>query len=190
MIVLLDGAITTPNSAPPSTRRDEFASSEYAKIIHGVIAGSPPTIDLTAEKRLIDCLVNLASERAIVSAHDVSDGGLAVTIAESCFTGEAADLSAEITLKLQQPPGAAEKLLAEIALFGESGARAVVSLPPASLARVAQIAAQYRVSATRIGAVTRGEFRIQYEGASVIQGRVDSFRQVWKDSLGTALESA
>ena len=57
----------------------EFSSSEYAKTIHGIVAGTPPAIDLAAEKNLIDCLVNLAAERAIVSAHDISDGGLAVT---------------------------------------------------------------------------------------------------------------
>jgi phosphoribosylformylglycinamidine (FGAM) synthase-like enzyme len=60
-----------------------FSSSEYAKEIQGVVAGGPPAIDLVAEKRLIECLVALAAESAILSAHDVSDGGLAVTLAES-----------------------------------------------------------------------------------------------------------
>ncbi len=60
----------------PDDQRKEFSSSEYAKTIHGIVAGAPPAIDLAAEKRLIDCLVQLASEKAILSAHDASDGGM------------------------------------------------------------------------------------------------------------------
>ena len=84
-ILLLDGGATTNASTPAEDRRKEFSSSEYAKTIHGIVAGAPPAIDLVAEKRLIDCLVQLASEKAILSAHDVSDGGIAVTLAESCI---------------------------------------------------------------------------------------------------------
>jgi phosphoribosylformylglycinamidine synthase II len=161
----------------------EFASSEYAKTIHGIVAGSPPAIDLTAEKRLIDCLVTLAGERAVLSAHDVSDGGLGVSVAEACFGR--GGLSAETAIDA----GSAEDF-AEAALFGERGARAVVSVRPASLARVNAIAAQYQVRAQRIGTVTRGEFRIQYEGATVIQGSIESFRRVWSESLPKAIENA
>ncbi len=159
----------------------EFSSSEYAKALHGVVAGAPPAIDLGAEKRLIDCLVQLASERAIVSAHDVSDGGIAVTLAESCFDSEG--FAADADLGAQDAP-------AEAALFGERGARAVVSLAPGSLARVGAIAAQYGVKAQPIGSVTRGEFRIQYRGVAVIRGMIESFRQAWSESLGKALGNA
>jgi phosphoribosylformylglycinamidine synthase len=143
----------------------------------------PPAIDLAAEKRLIDCLVALAAERAVRSAHDVSDGGLAVSVAESCFGRDG--LSAEISID-----AAGAEDFAEAALFGERGARAVVSVAPASLARVNEIAAQYKVRAQRIGAVTRGEFRIQYRGAAVIQGSIESFRRVWSESLPKAVEKA
>ena len=87
LIVLLDAGDQPSRRRRPEGRRYEwnFRSSEYAKTIYGVVAGAPPAIDLAAEKRLIECLVKLASERAIVSAHDVSDGGVAVTLAESCF---------------------------------------------------------------------------------------------------------
>jgi phosphoribosylformylglycinamidine synthase subunit PurL len=191
LIILLDGA--APAAAPVSPHNEasaEFASSEYAKIIHGSAAGKCPAIDLAAEKRLIDCLVALAAEQAICSAHDLSDGGLAVSLAESCFTSESGDLSAEIMLGSPPASAGSEILPAEMIVFGESGARAVISLPPGSLARVVQIAAQYGVNVTRIGTVTRGEFRIQLEGFPVIQGSVGSFRRIWKDSLGAALESA
>jgi phosphoribosylformylglycinamidine synthase subunit PurL len=162
----------------PSEDWRAFSSSEYAKTFHGIVAGAPPAMDLAAEKRLIECLVALAAEGAILSAHDVSDGGLAVTLAESCFGTEG--LGAAVSLEGNEP--------AETALFGERGARAVVSLSPASLARVNAVAAQYKVNARRVGTVTRGEFRIKYKGASVISGDVNSLRQAWSESLPQAIE--
>jgi phosphoribosylformylglycinamidine synthase subunit PurL len=191
LILVLDGAAAPSILARPGSQdelkgaatKTEFASSEYAKTIHGIVAGAPPAIDMAAEKRLIDCLVTLAGERAAVSAHDVSDGGLAVSVAEACFGRDG--LSAEIALDAVSPED-----FAEAALFGERGARAVVSVAPASLARVNAIAAQYKVRAQRIGTVTRGDFRIQYQGAAVIQGSVESFRRVWSESLPKAIENA
>src|ERR1700677_1066035 len=192
VIVLLDGVTAAPSIlALPGSQDDlkaaatktELASSEYAKAIHGMVTGLPPAIDLAAEKRLIDCLVALAAERAVRSAHDVSDGGLAVSVAEACFGRDG--LSAEISID-----AAGAEDFAEAALFGERGARAVVSVAPASLARVNEIAAQYKVRAQRIGTVTRGEFRIQYQGAAVIQGSIESFRRVWSESLPKAIEQA
>jgi phosphoribosylformylglycinamidine synthase subunit PurL len=186
LILLLDGR--TENSGlktgatTATAKAAELASSEYAKTIHGIVAGEPPAIDLAAEKRLIDCLVALAGERVVRSAHDIGDGGLAVTLAESCFDRDG--LSADIKIAASAADDAAES-----ALFGERGARAVVSLSPASLARVNAIAAQYQVRAQNIGTVRRGEFRIQYEGAAVIHGAIDSFRRVWSESLQGAIET-
>jgi len=179
-IVLLDAG--APPASPEDARR-EFSSSEYAKTIHGVVAGAPPAIDLEGEKRLIECLVQLASEKAVLSAHDVSDGGIAVTLAESCFGSRG--LSAQIELapdSAGQPP--------EAALFGERGARVVVSARPDFLARIEGIAAQWSVKALRAGNVVRGEFRIQYKGAVVVRGDLSSFKKAWDQSLPEALETA
>ncbi|MGH9789667.1 MAG: AIR synthase related protein, partial [Candidatus Acidiferrales bacterium] len=164
-----------------------FSSSEYAKVIHGIVAGTPPAMDLAAEKRLIDCLAELAGPGAIASAHDISDGGLAVTIAESCFAAQAG-ISAvvgganfEFRVSSGEPP--------EVALFGERGGRAVVSCDPAGLAQVQQIARKYGVSARAIGHVTQGEFRIQLNGAVVIAAPVDSLREAWATALERALQT-
>ena len=188
LILVLDGmSDETGKSGGPAcgtaATKTDFASSEYAKTIHGLVAGLPPAIDLAAEKRLIDCLVALAAERAVLSAHDISDGGLAVSVAEACFGRDG--LAAEISID-----AAGAEDFAEAALFGERGERAVVSVAPASLARVNEIAAQYKVRAQRIGTVTRGEFRIKYQGAGVIQGSIASFRRVWSESLPKAIENA
>jgi phosphoribosylformylglycinamidine synthase len=182
-IVLLDGfdAGSLRSAQNDRVRQEEFSSSEYAKTTQGIVGGVPPAIHLAAEKRLVECLVSLASAGLILSAHDVSDGGVAVTLAESCFASDG--LSADVNL-------ARDAELAEVALFGERGARAVVSLSAASLARLDAVAAQYGVVANRIGTVTRSEFRIQLNGTPVIRGDVSSFRKAWSESLAAAIESA
>jgi phosphoribosylformylglycinamidine synthase subunit PurL len=178
VIILLDGlAVVTPAEKPFQSLRREFSSSEYAKTIHGIVAGEPPTIDLAAEKRLQDCLVVLASESAIESAHDVSDGGLAVTLAESCFSSDG--LAAQVALNGTEP--------VESVMFGERGARAVVSAKADSLAHVAEIAAKCSVSAQRIGKVARGDFRIEYNGALCVHGTMHSLRDSWSGALEKAL---
>ncbi|MFZ3258768.1 MAG: phosphoribosylformylglycinamidine synthase subunit PurL [Candidatus Acidiferrales bacterium] len=176
-IVLLQGTIE------PRTMNDEqhreFSSSEYAKTIHNVVAGVPPAIDLYAEKALIDCLVALASARAVQCAHDVSDGGLAVALAECCFASDG--LSAEVKMQSEDP--------AEFALFEESGARAIVSVRPELLARVEQIAAQCKIEARRIGSVTRGEFCIGVNGQPRIRAAVDALRKIWAGNLELSLQN-
>jgi phosphoribosylformylglycinamidine synthase subunit PurL len=178
-IVLLDAG--TPSASLEEAQR-EFSSSEYAKTIHRTVAGVPPAINLSREKRLIECLVQLGNERAILSAHDVSDGGIAVTLAESCFGSDGLSAQIEIKSDTAEP--------AEVVLFGERGARAIVSVSPDFLARVETIAAQWTMRAERIGTVTRGEFRIQYNGVVILRGDIASFRKVWEHSLQEALESA
>jgi phosphoribosylformylglycinamidine synthase len=173
-IVLLDAG---RGGGAPEEQAREFSSSEYAKVMQRIVAGAPPKVDLDAEKRLIDCLVDLTSGKAILSAHDVSDGGLAVTLAESCFGSDG--LAAKVICDADGP--------AEYAVFGERGGRVVISASSALLARVNSIAAQYNVRVLRIGTVTRGEFVVQYEGGPVIQGPIDSFRRAWSESLAVVL---
>jgi len=171
VIVLLDGRTDTASPVENSAR--EFSSSEYARTIHGVVAGAPPAVDLPAEKQLIALLVALASEGTLQSAHDVSDGGLAVTLAESCFASNG--LSARVSLT--------SKELDEAKLFGESGARAVVSVTPENLAAVRRVAAQYEVAVVELGRVTRGEYRIELNGRATVSADVPSLTDAWAGAL-------
>jgi phosphoribosylformylglycinamidine synthase len=156
----------------------EFSSSEYARTIRGIEAGAPPAVNLAAEKRLIALLVALAGDGKLQSAHDVSDGGLAVTLAESCFTSSG--LSARATLISTEPD--------EAALFGERGARAVVSVTPENLAAVRRIAAQYEVAVVEVGRVSRGEFRIELNGKTVVSAEVPSLADAWSGALERLLK--
>jgi len=181
VIVLLDG-VDAAERARHAVLLREFSSSEYSKTVGGVVAGQPPAIDLAAEKRLIDCLVALAADGAVISAHDISDGGFAVTLAESCFASPKA-VGANVKV---EDSGAA----AEFALFGEGGARCVVSVAPAKLAAFQGIARQYTVAARVIGQVTQASsLRIEYKGRAIIDSPVGNLRDVWANSLERALQS-
>jgi phosphoribosylformylglycinamidine synthase subunit PurL len=180
----------------------EFSSSEYSKTISSIIAGEPPAIDLAAEKRLIDCLVALAAEGAVQSAHDISDGGLAVTLAESCFAHIADQPNAchPESPRLLRGEGSAfstlgtianladDSIPAEFALFNERGARAIVSVTPSKLAAVLNTARQYSVAARELGQVTRdGSLRIEHKGSAVIDSSIETLRDAWANLLERTL---
>jgi phosphoribosylformylglycinamidine synthase II len=151
----------------------EFSSSEYARTIHGIEAGAPPDANLAAEKRLISALNEFAAGGHLISAHDVSDGGIAVAIAECCFASHG--LSSRVSLVSKNPD--------EAALFGERGARAIVSVTPENVAAVRRIAAQYEVAVVEVGRVTRGEFRIELNGKTVVSADVPSLADAWGGAL-------
>jgi len=189
---LLDGLATTGHSERSprseeslfSSLAREFSSSEYSKTIAGIVAGEPPSIDLAAEKRLIDCLVALAVEGIVQSAHDISDGGLAVTLAGSCFAAPSVVGAQRATPHLGATVSFDDAVPAEYALFNERGARAVVTVSPTNLAAVLAIARQYGVAARELGQVTRGDaFRIERKGRVVIESPVDLLRDAWANSL-------
>ena len=180
VLVLLDGStpVTGERSSDSAARlRDlarEFSSSEYAKRIAEVVAGQPPAIDLAAEKRLIDCLVALAEAPNVESAHDLSDGGLAVAVAESCFAANGFGAS----LKIEGEANA------EYALFGERGARAIVSVARGKVGAVLATAREYKVGAREIGKVTRENLlRIEYAGQPVVSAAVAALQDAWERSL-------
>jgi phosphoribosylformylglycinamidine synthase subunit PurL len=176
-IVLLDGR--GPGAVLPkeSEALRQFSSSEYARTVAGIAGGAPPPIDLAAESRLIEALVALAGQGLLASAHDLSDGGLAVALAECGFA--AGELAAEVTLEGDVAP--------EIALFGESGARAVVTTPQSSLARLAAVAAQYKIAAHGIGRVTRGHLQFTYNGAAVVRDLSATLRAIWSGAIERAV---
>ena len=124
---------------------DELGASEYLVRIHGVVVGAPPRCDLDAERHLVDALLEAVAAGAVRSAHDCSDGGLAVALAECAMAdderrrGATVDLSAWTALPLRA------------LLFGEAQGRIVVSTPdPAALHA---IAARHGVPAREIGTV-------------------------------------
>jgi len=100
---------------------NELGGSEYLAWIHGVVAGAPPACDLAGEKKLIDTVLEAIRAGHVRSAHDCSEGGIAVAIAESCIADRNRPLGAAIDLS------AWKSLPTRALLFGEGQGRIVVS---------------------------------------------------------------
>jgi|RhiMetdeSRZDD1v2_1073273.scaffolds.fasta_scaffold13084_9 phosphoribosylformylglycinamidine synthase subunit PurL len=154
--------------------RGELGGSEYLKVVHDLVRGEPPSLDLDAERALQGLLVALATERLIHSAHDCSDGGLAVTLAECCFDTDG--MGAEVTI-----PDAGGETAA--ALFGESASRVVVSLSQAHVPAVLQQAAAASVPAQVIGHAGGTHLRIAVAGQTAIDLSIEDAERVWRSAM-------
>jgi len=153
--------------------RGHIGGSEYLDHVHGEVAGLPPTVDLEYEKRLHRLLVKLAGERLINSAHDVSDGGLAVAMAECCVSGEEA-LGARISL--------GETMRPDALLFGEEQGRVVLSLKTQNLGKVKALADSYGVPCQVMGTVGGETLRISWPGGA-LEVAVQEMRDAWDQGL-------
>lgn len=154
--------------------RDDFNGSEYLSIMHGTFGGDAPFIDIDEERKVIMALVQAIREGFILSAHDVSDGGLAVCLAESCFTlgiGARVDLQAIIRK--------------DALLFGESQSRVVISVSPKNAERCERFFRDQMVSVKRIGEVGGSSLQI----GSDINVSIDELNRLYENSLPSILES-
>ena len=118
----------------------ELGGSEYAEVVLGAVTGRPPGLDLEREAGLVGLLVAASRGDLLASAHDCSDGGLAVSLAECALTG---DCGFAVTLPGDLPP--------HVGLFSESAARAVVSVDPARFSAFEALAAEREVPFARLG---------------------------------------
>lgn len=158
---------------------DTLAGSEYLEVFHGKVAGTPK-IRLDQEKRLIECLLAAIGEGLLHSAHDCSDGGLAVALAESAIAGRLG-FSGEIPLRGRL----------DAALFGEGPSRAVVSLPQNNLRRLQELAAACGVPLRRIGTVGGDRIRLEVrKGArreTLMDLPLDRLADAWEHGIERAM---
>jgi phosphoribosylformylglycinamidine synthase len=160
--------------------RGELGGSEYLKVMHDLVRGVPPVLDLDAERALQTLLVTLADERLMRSAHDCSDGGLVVTVAECAF--ETAGIGAEISIDGVHV-SRDEALNIAAALFGESASRVVVSAVPEQVTTVLRLAAAAGVPARVIGQTGGSRLRIAVAGEIVIDQSVDEAERAWSTAI-------
>jgi phosphoribosylformylglycinamidine synthase subunit PurL len=152
--------------------RGELGGSEYLKVVHGLVRGDAPALDLAREAALLKVVTGAAAEGLLRSAHDCSDGGIAVTLAECCFdTG-----GTGVTVELHGPDGAVE-------LFSESASRIVVSVKASNEAGVLARAAAAGVPARRIGTTGGSRLEISVHGRKTIDVAVAAAEQVWSTAL-------
>ncbi len=157
----------------------EFGSSEYAREILGALWGFPPALELEREAALQKCLVEAIQTGLVDSAHDISEGGLAVTVAECGFRN---GVGARLEL-------AAGELPAEPLLFGEDASRVVISCDPQQVPRIQQMAKKYAVAADLIGATIADNLEILLDGKVVLSAPVAELQGVWASALEQALHT-
>ncbi len=145
-----------------------ISSSEYLALVHGKVKGNP-SIDLDMEKRVQRCCIEAIKRGILKSAHDCSEGGLAVCLAESCIANGLGFLSSEWKIKGRR----------DAALFGEAQSRIVVSVDTRHAWKLKRLADRHQIEATQLGTVSDKRF--------VIQGYIDlslqEIGEAWRGGL-------
>ena len=164
-VVVLLGADTVDGDA------SSLGASEYLERLHGLVAGRPE-IDLAAEVAVQRACRQLIADGVVASAHDCSDGGLAVALAESCIAG-GVGFSGDFRIDGRW----------DAALFGETQSRIVVSLPEQEMPRLSAICDYESVPWTRLGVVEGSEFAV----ADLIEIPVADLDDAWRNAIERAL---
>ena len=148
-----------------------FGGTQYAKAVLNKLWGLPPALDLEYEKRVQSAAREIAVSGLAESAHDLSDGGLAVAVAEASFGP--AGVGAEIELDSGLRP--------ELLLFHEGPSRVLLST--ADPKGILAIAARHGVEALSIGRTAAGRIAISNRGATLVDGPVNRFKDGWEKAL-------
>jgi phosphoribosylformylglycinamidine synthase subunit PurL len=175
-------AVVLLRASEPGDRIDaesEFGSSEYAKEILGAVWGFPPALELPREAALQKAVVEMIGAGLVDSAHDCSEGGIAVTLAESAF-GKGIGVSVDLA-SLGLPP--------EFVLFGEDASRVVISCDRSNLSRTQQVAGKYRLSADEIGETISEQVEIRVDGRVEVAAAVSDLRDPFEGALEAALRA-
>ncbi len=151
--------------------KEELGASEYLSIVHDDVRGPVPELDLDFEKRLQAALLGSIKSGRVNSAHDCSDGGLAVALAECCISDREHQLGASIDLKSSLRP--------DCLLFGESQSRVVITCAPDMAAAIGEMCARLSVPAAIIGKV--GGDRLTISG--LIDSPIDELSNTWYNAL-------
>jgi len=158
----------------PADPRLSLAGSSYLERLHGAVTGRPPEIDLPLERAVQGFLRQAIAQGLVASAHDLSDGGLAVAAAECCI---AAGLGAALEL----PAGSAR---VDRLLFAEGGARILVSVAPSQAQAWQDAMAAAAVSAERIGVVTAAaDLVISQGGSAVIHQSLEALHTCYEQAI-------
>ncbi|MBA2565682.1 MAG: phosphoribosylformylglycinamidine synthase II, partial [Gemmatimonadetes bacterium] len=170
------------------------AGSEYEKVIHDVVRGDAPALDLGVEARLQSLVLDLVRSGRVRSAHDCSEGGLAVALAESAF---APDGPFGVEIDLDGPDAGAPAARwspghdpgsVRAALFAEAASRVVVSCEAPAAGEILRLAHAAGVTARRLGEVgaRHGRFRI----GDLVDVAVDDLLELWEGAIPRLMERA
>ena len=167
--------------------RDDLSMSEYAVTVGGVTtaeieaSGKVPELDMERELAVQSACLEAAENGLLTSAHDCSDGGLAVALAESCFSSLGREaVGARVDLEAT--------LSATSLLFSESPSRIIVSMDPSAVESVKEIAERHSAPLTIIGRVS-DRFVISIEGNEVVNTDIADLESTWRNGLTRKLQA-
>ena len=155
---------------------EELGGSEYLKVLFDKTEGKPPVLDRKNEKQVQEFCLELIQKGLIQSAHDCSEGGLAIAVAESCFAAPEEALGAKLELE--------STLRGDTLLFGESQSRIVISFPEELTEQIENLALSYHVDFSLIGVTGGSQFTVSINGQEYIKQEIESIKNIWKTSLG------
>ena len=156
---------------------EELGGTEYLKIMFDCSEGSPPVLDRKQEKQVQNFCLELIQKGFISSAHDCSEGGLAIAVAESCFSYGGQTLGATLTLE--------STLRNDTLLFGETQSRIIISFPEERINEIEDLAMTFPVDFSLIGKVGGSHFTVTVNEEEVIKQEINILKEVWKTSLGS-----
>ncbi len=157
---------------------EELGGSEYLATVHGMVAGRPPALELDKEKALHKLVLPAIGQGMLNSAHDLSEGGLAVALAE-CSFGQNIGASVELSSK---------GLRHDSLLFGESQSRVVVSVATDKVEMLLALAAQENVPAAVIGKTGGNSFLVTVDGRELINLPIEKMKTAWREAIGCLLK--
>ncbi len=173
-----------PREEPDATDAEAAAnlaalgSSEFAKILLGKLWGTPPALDLDAEASLHNLLAILAWRKLIRSARDISDGGIAVALAQAAFPqGIGATVEQDQSLLAHPLFG----------LFAEPASTVIVTADHRNLSEIDAMASRYNFLSARIGATGGKRLEILVDGDTFISAPLEELRRIWSSALESAL---
>ncbi|MBZ0170015.1 phosphoribosylformylglycinamidine synthase [Candidatus Methylomirabilis lanthanidiphila] len=156
--------------------RAELGASEYLATRFDLVQGEPPSLDLAKERAVQRVCLEAIRAGIISSAHDCSDGGLAIALAESCLGPTPIGVDVQLT----------DTIRPDALLFGESQSRIVVSLKAADWPRLEAIAAAHQVPVARLGTVGGTRFQLRAPACGV-ELSVAEIESAWRSGLAPSL---
>jgi phosphoribosylformylglycinamidine synthase len=159
----------------------DLGASVYVSATLGRIEGRVPHLDLDLERRVQEVCLKIIQEELVESAHDCSDGGLAVAIAESCFSSYRREaVGCDIRLE--------GELSAAALLFAETPSRIVISAIEQNVGAILALAREHDVASSVIGRTKGEQLVIQVNGERIIDRKVTEVESAWRGVLPRMLE--
>ncbi len=152
--------------------KPEMGGSEYLSRLHGLEKGAVPRLSFGLEKKLQAFILTAIEKDLLRSAHDISEGGLAIALAEGCM-----EKGLGVDIQIQS------KLRGDAVLFSESQSRFVVSCSSGDLNELQQLMTQQEIPNEILGKVTGEDFRININSSDIVTLKVKDMKEAWRGAF-------